>query len=73
MISVKQYSTLAERINEIGRLLGGWQAQFENLRIASIVAEAIGDKERKPELEAALARCVKAVEQLQTLLLLPKN
>ena len=24
MISVKQYGTLAERINEIGRLLGGW-------------------------------------------------
>jgi four helix bundle protein len=24
MVSVKQYGTLAERINEIGRLLGGW-------------------------------------------------
>ena len=57
----------------VGQQIADWQAQFENLRIASIVAEAIGDKERKPELEAALARCVKAVEQLQTLLLLPKN
>lgn len=38
----------------VGQQIADWQAQFENLRIASIVAEAIGDKERKPELEAAL-------------------
>ncbi len=52
-----------------------WQLSMEDLRIAAIVSQSIGDKEERiTQLRDEMKRCVKAIEKLQAMLTeLPTN
>lgn len=51
----------------IERQIVTWQQNWEDCRIAALVADATADAEEKKRLQGIMAKCIKALERLQLL------